>query len=348
MANLSRTLLLFSLCFIKFITAAGQCYFPNGDSTNGDFPCDPDADDSPCCHGGQGSACLTNKLCRGPDGNTIRGSCTDQDWESSECAHYCLSEYLAQQSRSPRLEDACTDHKNSSGANRGGTDLISCSNVTGIDTSYCCDHATNCCNSGVGRFDVLPSEPEVWATWNRESSQFVVVRTITEEPTESSTSSATSASTTSGAGPSSSDSSTAGPAGDSTQTSAQPTPSTLDPAPSTEEAQEDPGLSTAAKAGIGAGAGAGALLIAVVVFLLLKVRKSKKALQAQQTQHASHQWPGPYQQPPAPYVYYKGPAEGWQQPHAADGSGQAYNGKMEMDARPIEQHWARVELPANS
>ncbi|KAK1987079.1 hypothetical protein LZ30DRAFT_703533, partial [Colletotrichum cereale] len=57
----------------------------------------------------------------------------------------------------------------------GGTDLISCSNVTGIGTSYCCDHAANCCNSGIGRFDILPAEPQVWATWNRESTRFVVV-----------------------------------------------------------------------------------------------------------------------------------------------------------------------------
>lgn len=115
------------------------------------------------------------------------------------------------------------------------------------------------------------------------------------------------------------------------------------------EAQEDPGLSTAAKAGIGAGAGAGAFLVAAVVFLLLKVRKNKKALQAQQT---SSQWPPMYQETPGRYVYYAGtPMDPWKQhtqtTMAQDDKG-TVGGGQEMDARPVQQHWARVELSANN
>jgi len=74
-----------------------SCYFPNGQQATGDFPCDPAAtattSNSACCGGSVGSVCLSNKLCRGPDGNVVRGSCTDAGWTSGECASYCLGEF---------------------------------------------------------------------------------------------------------------------------------------------------------------------------------------------------------------------------------------------------------------
>ncbi|KAI1744505.1 hypothetical protein F4680DRAFT_468454, partial [Xylaria scruposa] len=58
----------------------------------------------------------------------------------------------------------------------GGEDLISCNNVTKNHVSYCCDHAiANCCDSGDGRFDVLPYPTSLVATWNSAASEFKVL-----------------------------------------------------------------------------------------------------------------------------------------------------------------------------
>ncbi|KAK3328125.1 hypothetical protein B0T19DRAFT_423752 [Cercophora scortea] len=136
------------------------CYYPNRAHATHDYPCDSDAKDYVvCCGGSLGAVCLTNKLCRSPEMNIIRGSCTDQNWASSGCANYCLS------------------------ANTGGTDLISCTNTTYTDTSYCCDHTVDCCNTGVGRFDVLPTQPQVWASWDANLLRFVVRRPLTSGTT---------------------------------------------------------------------------------------------------------------------------------------------------------------------
>ncbi|KAK3347273.1 hypothetical protein B0T25DRAFT_584295 [Lasiosphaeria hispida] len=234
--------------------AANQCYYPNGRSASTDFPCDPGVDDSPCCGGGLGSTCLTNKLCSGPDGNIVRGSCTSQAWSSSACPLYCLS------------------------ANTGGTDLISCSNVTRSDTSYCCDHNAFCCDSGVGRFDVVPSKPQTWATWSAAASQFVVVNPLSTAAASSSPSS-TLASKTSNA-----PFLTTTPPGNDT-TSGTPQPS-----------QPAQGLTAGAQAGIGVGAAVGALLIAAVVFLLWKMKKNKKLLEGKQ--RTENTWPAVYPEPP--------------------------------------------------
>ncbi|CEI61139.1 unnamed protein product [Fusarium venenatum] len=79
------------LYFLPICIAASKCYYPNGIEAN-DFPCDPGADESTCCGGGLGTVCLSNKLYIGTDGNTLRGSCTDKNWASPECAMYCLED----------------------------------------------------------------------------------------------------------------------------------------------------------------------------------------------------------------------------------------------------------------
>jgi hypothetical protein len=78
------------LSFARICVAQHQCFTPDGQLAADDFPCDPTATHSACCGGGMGTTCLTNKLCRGPNGNLIRGTCTDKDWKSPECAHYCM------------------------------------------------------------------------------------------------------------------------------------------------------------------------------------------------------------------------------------------------------------------
>jgi hypothetical protein len=88
--------ILLGLWFSGLCSAQKKCYYPNGLEAANDHPCDPSDTNSACCGGGLGAVCLTNKLCRSPDGNTIRGSCTDKSWASADCPQYCLgaSEYL--------------------------------------------------------------------------------------------------------------------------------------------------------------------------------------------------------------------------------------------------------------
>ncbi|SPJ85628.1 uncharacterized protein FTOL_11409 [Fusarium torulosum] len=227
---MARLIFLFVFLFLlQTCLAADECYYPNGIEAD-DSPCDPDAKESVCCSGGLGTVCLSNKLCIGADGNTMRGSCTDKNWASPECAMLCL------------------------GADRGGTDLISCSNVTNSDTSYCCDHNPNCCNSGVGRFNVLPSNPEVWATWNRKATQYAVVGTMFRDE---STSTKASATTTIISSTTYATSASATSTGESSMSSSSvPDKTGSSEAPS--------GLSTSAKAGIGAGIGVGAVMAVAV------------------------------------------------------------------------------------
>ncbi|KAK3292907.1 uncharacterized protein B0H64DRAFT_476539 [Chaetomium fimeti] len=240
------TLAIISLLFLAHLCLAQkQCYYPNGQIAVNDSPCDPDADDSPCCAGGQGTTCLSNKLCRGPDGNTVRGSCTDKRWDSPDCALFCLT------------------------ANTGGTDLISCANVTGSDTTYCCDnHRAYCCDSGVARFEVLPPKPQILANWDDRASAFL--------PFKQTTSSSTSSKSTS--------TSTRPPTNSSTPppypTASTPTSNTQLPGTSADPIAA-PTLPLAAQAGIGAGAGVLAIALAAVAYLVFKLRRNKWALQAE-------------------------------------------------------------------
>ncbi|KAK8100154.1 hypothetical protein PG999_010528 [Apiospora kogelbergensis] len=167
---------------------AGTCYFPNQLEASGNFPCNNNsASGSACCGGGLGTVCLENGLCQLPQGNVVRGACTDDKWGDG-CPQYCL------------------------GATTGGTDLISCKSETGDETLYCCDHQPNCCKSGAGRFSVLPAQPKAAATWNRQASRFDQV----PKPTSSSATPSSSASglTTTTAAPQSST--------DATQPTAKP------------------------------------------------------------------------------------------------------------------------------
>ncbi|KAL7811306.1 hypothetical protein V8C26DRAFT_408699 [Trichoderma gracile] len=228
-----KTLVFFST-FVQLLVPCSavlkQCYYPDG-SPSSDFPCDPNAKESACCGSGLGSTCLNNRLCQSNNGNIIRGSCSDKDWSSPACASFCLS------------------------ADSGGTDLISCSNVTNADNSFCCDHTNGCCDSGAGRFNVLPKEASVWATWNVEASSYRVVGTVyTGNPTSTS-SAATNTRSTTGSG--------------TTTTSSAPTNTN----PS--DSDKPSGLSNGAKIGIGVGVGVGVVLLAAIAFLVWKLRQRK-------------------------------------------------------------------------
>lgn len=152
-----------------------------------------------------------------------------------------------------------------------GTDLVSCSNVTGTDTSYCCAYKPlpNCCNEGVGRFEVLPSKAQVWATWNENLNRYVPLHQSTSSPPSSSTQPPTTFTTAKAI-------TTPEP---TTSTAPQPSTSSMSTPSSGEAAQSQPQstssspLSLGAQVGIGAGAGALVLAFGAVVFLLLQLRK---------------------------------------------------------------------------
>lgn len=69
---------------------AQNCYFPNGAVATGNFACNPTAKVSVCC--GTDSVCLDNKVCLANNQETIRGSCTDQSWASSDCPGWCTGQ----------------------------------------------------------------------------------------------------------------------------------------------------------------------------------------------------------------------------------------------------------------
>lgn len=246
-----------SSCLLLFFYSRvlAQCFYPNGLIAIGDTPCDKDAQQSMCCGSSPGTVCLSNKLCASPNGNIIRGSCTDRHWHAPECASFCLGMSPARMRCNYNYLTAVT------GAATGGTDLISCSNVTDTDTSYCCDHTVDCCDTGVGRFRVLPSDPDVWARFDTKEETYRVVGTMfTGNPTSSETETiATSTATTTSSG---------------TTTEADPANETSSNASDEQGNETSNGLSTGAKAGIGVGAGLAVLLVlALAVFCWRRRRR---------------------------------------------------------------------------
>ncbi|KAK8034255.1 hypothetical protein PG993_009250 [Apiospora rasikravindrae] len=226
----SRSLLLLVLYLFPFYApGAAKCFYPEGQDAASDAPCNPKLDTSPCCGGGYGMVCLENGLCLGPDTNIVRGSCTDANWGPG-CSRLCL------------------------GGSMGGPDLISCANSTGSEGSYCCDHLSNCCDTGVGRFQI--QRPRPTASWNTQASRF--------DPVAQSSTSSSSA--TSAANPTSSPD-------PGTQPTAAATPQSTERTP-----EEQQGLSSSTTAGIGVGVGIGASALAVVGYLALKRHRRNKAI----------------------------------------------------------------------
>ncbi len=152
----------------------------------------------------------------------------------------------------------------------------------------------NCCNGGVGRFEVLPAQPDIWAQWDPAKMRYVVKTPLSTVPSSltSSTASTTSSATSTA-------SSNASQQTSATETSASPNGSQLptqtgqvatNQPPSTEPSQSSSGLSTAAQAGVGVAAAVGALLIAAVAYLWWKLHKSG---QARRGSGSGPQWQGP-------------------------------------------------------
>lgn len=221
------------------------------------------------------------------------------------------------------------------GVDYKGHDLISCSNVTNTDTSFCCDGVEDCCNSGVGRMDIQPPNAGIWAAWNSASDGYVV---RTPLPTKvSSTSSSTSTSATEEAETSAvSTTSTAG--------SNTPTDTASGQAPDDQSGQSgqltngddsstaSSGLSTGAQVGIGVGAAAGAILLAAVAFLWWKYKR----LQAQMAGAGAGASPEQGQYYPANSYY---PQDPYHSELAAEQKRQElYGGGPRLDAAELPGH----------
>ncbi|KAK4170474.1 hypothetical protein QBC43DRAFT_250034 [Cladorrhinum sp. PSN259] len=281
-----------SLLLAQSCLAAKRCYYPSGKEAPGDHPCDPDAEDSPCCAGqGLNHQCLSNGLCVGTN-QIARGSCTDQSWRSGECAQVCLSEYITTLVGGSQQLITRFFPSGASSSN-GGSDLASCRNVTGPDTdSYCCLPNSNgqCCDRGVGRFNILAELPHTWATFDSSAGKFAIVTPLSNSnpsPSATRTSSFPTSPSTSGTTgvssfPSQTSSSAVGPS--KSQGSEEQSSS------GEKEGSSSSGLSDGAKAGIGVGAAIGALLVGAVVYLLWKLKKSKEV-------HAAEPGPAAYGTP---------------------------------------------------
>lgn len=191
------------------------------------------------------------------------------------------------------------------GSPNGGTDLESCEYVTNRDVDYCCAHApgaSQCCESGNGRFKVLPENPQIWARWLDGAYDVVgTVIDIGDTSTVVSTSTSTSTSTTSSSSESESQSET-----QVTTTTAALPMNTSEGSVEHEEDGSETGLSTGAKAGIGVGAAIGAMLLIAVIWLGYKHHQHRKAQSA-----ATPMDRGPaygvhgYAQPPMHQEYYQ-------------------------------------------
>lgn len=286
---------------VQLSWAAKKCYYPNGVEATTDTPCHPEAEDSMCCFkgGSYGRACLSNKMCQAPDGKIIRGTCTDRNWNSPECASFCMSSFILVCYFG--LVRANTEGIDVGG---GGANLISCSNVTDKDTSFCCEKTETgrCCDDGIGRFEVMPPRPVTLALWDSSEGVYTPLAQVSSS---SSTSTTTKPSTpsfepspttaTNASGPKETGSGDNGSPGGSTRDGSTGG-SGQDPAPSS--SSSGGGLPVAAQVGIGVGAASVVIMVSVIAWLMWKLHKTKRALVEPVAPflHPSQQQPSPYLQ----------------------------------------------------
>ncbi|KAK8131191.1 hypothetical protein PG984_007629 [Apiospora sp. TS-2023a] len=217
-------LLSVSFWFPFRVLGDAKCFYPKGETATGDAPCNPKLETSACCGGGFGMVCLDNGLCLGPSCNIIRGSCTDANWGAG-CSRLCLGDSM------------------------GGPDLISCANATGSDETYCCDHLSNCCDTGVGRFNM--QRPRPTASWNTQASRFDL---IPSPPLQLA----------------------APPARQQSPHHRRNTG--IAPQPTEKPADTQQGLSSSTSAGIGVGVGLGSSALAIAFYLAMRRYRKKRAM----------------------------------------------------------------------
>ena len=92
------SLLFIIICLDIAVVGLGECYFFRSNYAYGNFFCEPFAYTLGYCP--QGWTCLSNQLCviTDPDfssskqliGTTIRGTCTNPQWNTTACGNFCL------------------------------------------------------------------------------------------------------------------------------------------------------------------------------------------------------------------------------------------------------------------
>ncbi|KAF2813990.1 uncharacterized protein BDZ99DRAFT_459741 [Mytilinidion resinicola] len=80
--------LLFVILLSHLVCAGSQtCYFPNKVVVPGHRPCNESANQSHCC--GPNDFCLDNGLCYDTAGTISQQTCTDPNWDASDCFQLC-------------------------------------------------------------------------------------------------------------------------------------------------------------------------------------------------------------------------------------------------------------------
>ena len=141
LAETMHTLVLtaIAVCFLEKVTTIGAqtCYFPDGSVADHNTPCRaPSANQaSACC--AYSDICLDNSLCLAQSGHGViwRGSCTDQTWQSIECARYCQDSKLNDHKcEKPEIPFLLAPFFISS---TGSLDIIACARVADAHISDC-------------------------------------------------------------------------------------------------------------------------------------------------------------------------------------------------------------------
>ncbi|KAF2440264.1 hypothetical protein P171DRAFT_475773 [Karstenula rhodostoma CBS 690.94] len=229
------------------------CFFPNGNASPADTPCNPDAEVSHCCYKNQ--ACLSNGLCVSDPYSPIkarlhRGTCSDKTWESNDCPNHCTS-----------IAD-------------NGAPVYAC-NQTNVD-SYCCFDGCECNAS----FEIFrfPTDDVYTLTIISEAYTNTHISTSSSTSTPSqteSTSSTTSKSATAASVPASTTHTDPPSSHNHTQT---------------EDKNEKPSSNSAAiGAGVGVGVGVAIVIGALVAFLFW--RRSKKRHQDDTNPYTTNGFP---------------------------------------------------------
>ncbi|KAB5547142.1 hypothetical protein GE09DRAFT_1130082 [Coniochaeta sp. 2T2.1] len=262
------TALVLFLTSLPFTSAI--CYYPNGDASPQDLPCNDDTDHSTCC--GPGYACLSNNICV-PTGlekqipnaaKFVRGSCTDKTWRSGNCPNFCVNE-----AHGDTLD--------------GGIGMAKCPGNK--DMYYCMDGFPFDCVKGDNVLS-FSGTPTALTTIG-----FVPSTSLTSTPTPS-TSPASSSASPSSTSTSTSPSSTPSRSSTSTASSSSSASSSPASSPTAEPARQSSApLSTGLIAGVAAGVTVGVIGLSAAALMLYRRRHgSKKAVQAS----SSHQQQPPY------------------------------------------------------
>ncbi|KAL6869340.1 hypothetical protein ACO1O0_000665 [Amphichorda felina] len=123
-----------SLLLVAFaLPVQPVCYYPNGDASNQDVPCNDGDDESTCC--GPGLACLGNNLCMATGvgiqsptmkSTYVRGTCTDRSWRSGNCPNFCINDEVDRLDQGMPIEKcpANKDNDDDDGEEEGGKEEL--------------------------------------------------------------------------------------------------------------------------------------------------------------------------------------------------------------------------------